>query len=365
MATTHLKTLWSVKFAVVLFSIFINQSRAANFDYFGYCQREANFLIEARKNFKEIESIKANESILNQYFTEFKLIEREHRAIAISFLNFVNRNEKVTNVCNKDLKIGELAVNARTNIDPRVTVMSRVISDYLEMKVDYVEDWYLARQKVQWRFLNGEISYKRVAEELGPINRLFREKISSLYAEMRSAINDAESGKVPKFGKFEKLRALAKDDVVAQALNYASGVPEDASGPSFFYPVNNESGQCKYKIAIDRGSVTGEIAERFSQANKFISSLGIPELSQGTQAGAVLDDGIDLNKGDLKNMSFYERKGTQQNRFTGKVAYLRYQSRVEGLPDIFECDSGSCNIERLRRAWALIQTKCPGVTKAF
>jgi hypothetical protein len=67
----------------------------------------------------------------------------------------------------------------------------------------------------------------------------------------------------------------------------------------------------------------------------------------------------------LKNITFYKTQGAKQNQFTGITTYLRYKSSVEGLPDIFECDSNSCNIDRLKRGWNLVASKCKGIKKAF
>lgn len=167
--------------------------------------------------------------------------------------------------------------------------------------------------------------------------------------------------------KSQNPRQLAKNDVVAQVLNYASGVPEDASGTTFFYPTNTENGQCIYKISIDKnspmGAMTNEIMGGLVEAGKFASAMTGQRIP--SDPSSALTDGIDLNKGDLKNINFYKLQGAKRNKFTGMTAYLRYQSRVEGLPDLFECDSNSCNIDRLKRGWALVASKCKGTKKAF
>jgi len=185
------------------------------------------------------------------------------------------------------------------------------------------------------------------------------------FNEFQLNIEDIVNNKKPRFTKEAKRRESAKNDVVAQVLNYSFGVAEDASGAMFIYPENTRNGQCFYKIAISEGSMTGELADMLSQANRFISGLGIPELDNATRATSTLDNGVDLNKGNLKNINFYKLQGAKRNKFTGVTAYLRYQTRIEGIPDIFECDSNNCSIERLKRGWDLVSTKCAGTKKAF
>lgn len=181
-------------------------------------------------------------------------------------------------------------------------------------------------------------------------------------SELRD-INSSRANRLPNSDNWIiQKRDLARDDVIAQVLNYASGVPEDASGDTFFYPANIDNGQCVYKIAINNNNMTGEVMNSLVQASKFLSANGI---SGGGQTASIMEDGIDLNKGDLKRINFYKLQGAQRNKFTGVTAYLRYQSRVEGLPDLFECDSNSCNIDRLKRGWSLVASKCKGTKKAF
>jgi len=185
------------------------------------------------------------------------------------------------------------------------------------------------------------------------------------FNEFKLDLEDVLNNKKPRFTKEAKRRESAKNDVVAQVLNYSFGVAEDASGAMFIYPESTRNGQCFYKIATSKGSMTGELADMLSQANRFISGLGIPELDNATRATSTLDNGIDLNKGNLKNINFYKLQGAKRNKFTGITTYLRYQTRIEGIPDIFECDSNTCSVERLKRGWDLVSTKCAGTKKAF
>jgi hypothetical protein len=142
-------------------------------------------------------------------------------------------------------------------------------------------------------------------------------------------------------------------------LNYSSGESEDASGITFFYPVDNKNGKCIYKLAIDKttslGAMTAEIIEGFNQLNN------IPGM-QGMVPNIDLKENIDLGKVDLNNITFY--KINSQNKKT-REPILAYQTKIEGLPDFFNCDSNLCNIERLKRGWNLVKEKCKGTQKAF
>lgn len=190
-------------------------------------------------------------------------------------------------------------------------------------------------------------------------------KLKELAEKIAAEGEALQNGKIFVLNKFKKdflkKRELAKNDVVAQVLNYSAGIPEDASDNNFFYPEDIENGRCIYKVAVNKGTMEDIQSKQMLEAGKFISSLGLSGTSEINQTVSAIEKGIDLNKADLKNVSFYQLKGAKNN----SVAYLRYQTRVEGLPDLFECDSNSCNIDRLKRGWALVRTKCKGTQKAF
>lgn len=227
----------------------------------------------------------------------------------------------------------------------------------------YANEDILAEDKILiGRFLNKEISLPTFYKLINSKERLSVINSSKVYEELIENLDDVSKGRSPRFTKLAKQREISKNDVVAQVLNYASGVPEDATGDAFFYPANTENGQCIYKIFFNQNSIAGGYMSGLRQASKFMSENGI---QGGSATASIMEDGVDLNKGDLKNINFYKLQGPQQNKFTGTTAYLRYQSRVEGLPDLFECDSNSCNIDRLKRGWALVASKCKGTKKAF
>ena len=183
--------------------------------------------------------------------------------------------------------------------------------------------------------------------------------IEEMKADIRNDTEDIKKGKPSKFNKLSKFRELAKNDVIAQVMNYSSGESEDASGISFFYPVDNDNGKCIYKLAIDKstylGAMSAEMIEGFSQLNN------LPGM-KGAFPTVDLKGNIDLGKVDLNNFTFY--KINSQNKKT-REPILAYQTKVEGLPDYFNCDSKQCNIERLKRGWNLVKEKCKGTQKAF
>lgn len=236
-----------------------------------------------------------------------------------------------------------------------------LIIDFMGTYDDVVSEFNKTARENDQLYIDGKITLKQHTSNFNLLEKETRESVLKEYQSLIKTVEDAISGKPLRLEKDKKKRESASVDVVAQVLNYASGVPEDASGESFFYPVNTENGQCVYKIAISNPEVNN-VLNGLAQAEKFMSAQGI---QGGGQTASIMEDGIDLNKGDLKNINFYKLQGAKQNKFTGVTAYLRYQSRIEGLPDLFECDSNSCNIDRLKRGWALVQSKCKGTKKAF
>lgn len=235
------------------------------------------------------------------------------------------------------------------------------VDDHLDAILNIAMKFELKLGVLNERFSSGGLLASEYDEAWKKFGEDYQKQTAEESAKMTLALQEIANGKTPKYGKYAQRRDSAKNDVVAQVLNYASGVPEDASGDTYFYPVNTENGQCVYKVAISSG-MTNDVMNSLLQASKFMSANGI---QGGGQTASVMEEGIDLNKGDLKNINFYKLQGAQRNKFTGATAYLRYQSRVEGLPDLFECDSNSCNIDRLKRGWALVASKCKGTKKAF
>jgi len=159
----------------------------------------------------------------------------------------------------------------------------------------------------------------------------------------------------------QRARALAAQDPVARALNYASGTPEDATGPNFFYPIDNSPGKCIYGMKSDN-SAMGQMSQSLMGA---FASMAPILGAAGIQAPNTATD-FDLSKVDLSSVSFYKVNGTTpRTKYSQGTAYLKYQSKVEGLPDYFECDSNTCSIERLQRAWNLVAQTCKGTKKPF
>jgi hypothetical protein len=158
---------------------------------------------------------------------------------------------------------------------------------------------------------------------------------------------------------------LAQNDPISQVLNYSAGYPEDSSGYFFFYPKDTSKGQCIYKLAVNKNS-SDPMSMVYSLAGNNLDKINndlpleVYDLMQKTGLNIYLD----LSKVNLKGVTFFNINGT---RGAGKnrTAYLKYQTKADGIPNAFECDSNDCSIDRLKRGWALVQQKCKGVTKAF
>lgn len=233
--------------------------------------------------------------------------------------------------------------------------------DFVDINLDFAlkfkEDMNILSSKIKNREIISNIKEQRdllMSNQLAAIKRETE--------KFKKMSQDVADGRNPKYGKEYNFRELARTDVVAQVLNYASGFPEDGSGDTYFYPVDNENGKCVYKIGFSESNPLMQQIQGLLGASQLAESMGVRDTSG---INSAMKNGIDLSKGDLKNVNFYKLQGSQRNKNTGVSAYLRYTSRVEGLPDIFECDSNSCNIDRLKRGWELVASKCKGTQKAF
>jgi hypothetical protein len=167
-----------------------------------------------------------------------------------------------------------------------------------------VDDSTLASRKV-------EATEKIAKEEAARIAA--REKI----------IQDEQRRKLEVQQNIETLRSAAKNDVVAQALNYVSGYGEDAKNSDSYYPLERNNGNC--------------IFSRFDSWNKLTVKL-------------------DLNKGNPDTLEF------ESMTMNSDIRLVWYITRVEGLGE-FRCLN--CNSSRVQRAWALIYRECKGTRKAF
>jgi len=166
--------------------------------------------------------------------------------------------------------------------------------------------------------------------------------------------------------KIKELRSIASNDLVSQALNYAGGVREDSSGFFFYYPVKKDANQCVYgKITdprvLSENERLGRIVERLK--NVYTGKVFPPSIDLTN--GELNNVTIDLTKGDLNNVTFYEVRGVNPNDTINPGPYLKFQSNIDGVNENFECDSKTCSIERLRRAWKLVASNCKSAKKAF
>ena len=342
-------------FSFVILTFFCSFTIAMPFSVKSRCDKN---LQEARDLVRRFD-IKKSTRMYESYLKENIKIQSSDVQILRVHLDMA-RPSIINNFCELFLTID----NDFASISP---IAKEVAGDYAEETLSLIEKYTPQLNSIIISFLNGDLLPRDFEEQEKLLRKnSYGKELDEETKKFFGAIDDITNGKRPTYGKSMVRRELAKKDPIAQVLNYASGVPEDATGIAYFYPENTENGQCIYKMAISSSTATGSIANDVMsgllEANKIISAAGITAANDSV---AVLEKGIDLNQGNLKDINFFKVQGAKQNKFTGKTAYLRYQSRIEGLPDIFECDSSTCNIDRLRRGWSLVTSSCKGVQKPF
>lgn len=223
-----------------------------------------------------------------------------------------------------------------------IVQIKEVGGDYLNTLNEYCETKILSDKSIIKKYLSSELTIQKAQDAIMANGELisFEEKARADFLEN---LDDIKIGRIPRKTSVARKREAAKKDEISQALNYAYGTTEDSSGYIFFSRKSGLENTCTYEMVIDSSDRRGALLK---------SNTKIPIF-------------IDLSKANLKNMSFYEIKGREKAALGKLNAYLRYQSKTDGLPDLFECDSNTCNIARLKRAWALIESKCTGASKAF
>lgn len=180
--------------------------------------------------------------------------------------------------------------------------------------------------------------------------KIAREEAARVAAREKNT-QDEQRRKQEVQQKIESARQEARNDVVAQALNYVSGYGEDAKGTYFYHPLKRDSGDCVLeKISVNRDSSFENI---LNQTMNFMTLI--------SGAGTNNSPTIDLNQGDPRAIEFFTRRGhpmfpDMQNPPTYHI------TKVEGI-GAFECTN--CNSDRVQRAWALIYKECKGTRKAF
>jgi hypothetical protein len=196
---------------------------------------------------------------------------------------------------------------------------------------------YLAEDKIN------ELFSACFYNDVGAFLDFFDDSITSTYkdASKKYKKNDEKYTKnwKDKLEEFKQyvgvIRQRASNNTISKALNYSAGLKEDSSAEAFYYPIDENKDSCKFSF--------------------FHSQNLNPALSSFLR---IYPDLIDLNTIDYKNVKFYEIRKKNE-------ATLIYQTKADSLPDIFRCDSNVCNLERLGRAWNLIEKKCPGIKREF
>jgi len=214
----------------------------------------------------------------------------------------------------------------------------------------------------QDQFNGGIIVSKNVIVEVVNLN-----DIKNYEAEIKSrvpAVAATNQTRKQESPKPNNTRELARNDVVAQVLTYSIGMPENATGSAYFYPVNNKSGACVYKLEVDKSDKMMSFGfDYLNQLQGSLNAMGLGSMVNPGQQANWYSGEFDLNKFNIKNVKFYQVQSTQRNR-SGSTANLSYKTQVEGLTE-FECDSTLCSIDRLRNGWRVLATKCKGTAKAF
>jgi len=133
----------------------------------------------------------------------------------------------------------------------------------------------------------------------------------------------------------DEARYAAHKDVVAQALNYITGYKDEPTGNTFYFPKERRNGNCIFEKTNDARNIVD-----FNKGNPDTIEINI--VNSG---------------GDGFHTPYYDS----------------IVSKVEGL-GTFQCGPNNskpfnipdvCNIQRVRRAWALIYRECKGTRKAF
>lgn len=200
-----------------------------------------------------------------------------------------------------------------------------------------------------------------IKKHLDEINATFDTEINKSTDELKKINADLDKGITPNFAKSNNKRDSAKNDVIAQALNYSVGVPEDAQGPNYFYPIDTTEGKCVYGITSDDSQMGQFSQSMLGAVDSMMPLLG----ATGVQLPNTSTT-FDLSKVDFSTIAYYKKNGvTPKSKYSAETPYLKYQVKVDGLPDLFECDSNVCNLERLQRAWNLIAKTCVGIKKPF
>jgi hypothetical protein len=178
--------------------------------------------------------------------------------------------------------------------------------------------------------------------------------------QLKSNMDNLEAGRRPQHMKSNNTRELARNDVVAQVLTYSIGMPENATGSAYFYPVNNKNGACIYKLEVDKSDSAMSFGmDYLNQLQGSLNAMGLGSMVNPGQQANWYSGEFDLNRYDIKNVKFFRVQSSKKN-----TANLSYKTQIEGLTE-FECDSTMCNIDRLRNGWKVLATKCKGSAKAF
>ena len=304
----------------------------------------------------DIEKTKRNE-IFNKYFkNNIEIEEGDIQALAYT-IRIQGDYLYITVISGGIKSLKEAISGLPSNAPPvfrKIFIYQNDINNETSKK--FREKYYEIATKIEQKEI--KIGIKDNIDALFPV---FKTEVDNNTSEVRAMIEEVKKGKTPNFAKSNNKRDLAKNDVIAQALNYSVGVPEDAQGPNYFYPIDTTGGKCVYGITSDDSQMG-----QFSQSMQGAIESMMPLLGATGVQLPNTSTTFDLSKVDFSTTAYYKKNGVSpKSKYSAGTPYLKYQVKVDGLPDLFECDSNVCNIERLQRAWNLIAKNCIGIKKPF
>ena len=249
-----------------------------------------------------------------------------------------------------------------TDFDALVELFNILQSDIFFI----ADDEYGSMKELQKKFLNGtltksEFSLEHDKEHLKAVKG-FVEKIKKRMEPLEQNIKTELRNTHKKL--IIEQRKRAKEDVISQVLNYASGFEENASGIMFWYPSKLVKDSCYYRLAIDKDHRKAVLFLSNLEAERQLNSLGV-QRSAVKEIILIFGNGLNLNSGDFQSIKFSKSYGPKDLDFFDRKNYTKFHSQIEGLPNVFECESDQCGVERLRRGWTLVSEKCKGEVKPF
>ena len=317
----------------------------------------------------ELECAKLVKSIDNQFFDKFSSASRKYEETKLFFskndiedIRFYFNEMIVFKKLKYCVRMSEILIPNVDRIfnDPTIDFEAYIYTLNVDAQISFsiYKKHLESLVESQQKFLDGNLSKDDLEQKVKEVENTLIPEIESLRSDPNFLKNIAEKKLV-----IEK-RQLAKDDTISQVLNYASGFKEDGSGVIFWSPSKYIKDPCFYRITIDKAHPQAITFLSNFQAERQLNAIGV-QRNKVKEFNKTLINGVNLNKGDFQSITFHQSFGPKSLDYFDRAKYKKYQTKIEGLADIFECESSSCSVDRLRRGWDLVSKKCKGATKAF